>query len=71
MGYYRIEISAESKELCAIFTQWCKYEYQQLPMGLCNSLDIFQEKMSELFVGLDTLRVYINNLLNVTEGSLT
>jgi hypothetical protein len=32
---------------------WGKYEYLRLPMGLCNSPDIFQEKMSELMVGLD------------------
>ena len=43
--YYHIEISAKSKELCTIVTQWGKYEYQQLPMGLCNSPDIFQENM--------------------------
>ena len=30
-------------------------------MGLCNSPDIFQEKMSELFIGLDTMRVYIDD----------
>ena len=40
-------------------------------MGLCNSHDIFQENLSELFVGLDTLRVYINDLLHVTKGSWT
>ena len=40
-------------------------------MGLCNSPGIFQEKMYELFVGLDTVRVYINDLLHVTKGSCT
>ena len=40
-------------------------------MGLCNSPDIFQENMSELFVSLDTLRVYIDDLLHVTKGSWT
>ena len=40
-------------------------------MGLCNSPDIFQEKMSELFVGLDTVRVYIDDLLHVTKVSWT
>ena len=40
-------------------------------MGLYNSPDIFQEKMSELFVGLDTVRVYIDDLLHVTKGSWT
>ena len=43
--------------MCNIVTQWGKYEYQQLPMGLCNSPDIFQENMSESFVGLDTISV--------------
>ena len=71
MGYYYIELSAKSKELCTIVTQWGKYEYQRLPMGLCKIPDIFQEKMSELFIGLDTVRVYIDDLLHVTKGSWT
>ena len=69
MGYYHIELSSESKELCTIKTQWRKCEYQRLPMGLCNSPDIFQEKMSELLTGLDTVRVYIDDILHVTKGS--
>ena len=69
MGYYRIELSNKSKELCTITTQWGKYEYQRLPMVLCNSPDIFQEKMSELLTGLDTVRVYIDDILHVTKGS--
>ena len=40
-------------------------------MGLYDSPDIFQENMSELFIGLDTVRVYINEILHVTKGSLT
>ena len=40
-------------------------------MGLCNSPEIFQEKMSELFISLDTVRVYIDDLLHVTKGSWT
>ena len=40
-------------------------------MGLCNSPDIFQEKISELFVGIYTVRVYIDDLLNVKKVSWT
>ena len=36
-------------------------------MGLCNSPDIFQEIISERFVGLDTLCVYIDDLFHVTK----
>ena len=48
-----------------------KYEYQRLPMGLCNSPDIFQEKMSQLMMDLDFVRVYIDDLLIITSGSWT
>jgi hypothetical protein len=41
MGYYHIELSPFSKHLCTIVMPFGKYEYQCLPMGLCNSPDIF------------------------------
>ena len=37
-------------------------------MGLCNAPDIFQEKMNELFDGLDYVRAYIDDLLVLTKG---
>ena len=46
------------------------YEYQKLPMGLCNSPDIFQEKMNELFSGLDCIRTYIDEILIISNKSL-
>ena len=42
---------------------------QSLPMGLCNGPNIFQEKMSELFHDIETVRTYIDDLLVVTNGS--
>jgi hypothetical protein len=38
-------------------------------MGLCNSPDIFQEKMSDLMIGLDFVRAYIDDLLSITNGT--
>jgi len=69
MGYYHVELSPHSKELCTIVLPWGKYEYQQIPMGLCNSPDIFQEKMSELMEGLEFARTCIDDLLSLTKGS--
>ena len=37
-------------------------------MGLCNSLNIFQEQMNKLFLGFDYINVYIDNLLVITNG---
>ena len=58
------------KKLCTILLPRGKYEYQKLPMGLCNSPDIFQEKMNELFYGLDYVRTYIDDLLLISNKSL-
>jgi len=69
MGYYHIELTPESSRLCTVVLPWGKYEYLRLPMGLCNSPDIFQEKMSELMAGLDFARAYIDDLLVVTQGN--
>ena len=39
-------------------------------MRICNSPEIFQEKMSELSDGLDIVRVYIDDILYGTNGSI-
>ena len=69
MGYYHIKLCPFSKKLCTIVLPWGKYEYQKLPMGLCNSPDIFQEKMNELFTGFEYVRTYIDDLLIISNGS--
>ena len=38
-------------------------------MGLCNSSDIFHVKMDELFNGLDYVKVYIDDLLIISNGN--
>jgi hypothetical protein len=63
MGYHHIELSPFSKCLCSIVMPFGKYEYQCLPMGLCNSPDIFQECTYEIFSDLEYVHVYIDNLL--------
>ena len=63
MGYYHIELMPFNKRLCTIVMPWGKYEYQCLPMGLCNSPDIFQECMFELFLDIEYVQAYINDLL--------
>ena len=69
MGYYHIELNPDSRKLCTIVLPWGKYEYLRLPMGLCNSPDIFQEKMSTLMQDLEFVRAYIDDLLAITNSS--
>ena len=48
MGYYHISLTPNASKMCTVVFPWGKYEYLRLPMGLCNSPDIFQEKVNEL-----------------------
>jgi len=71
MGYYQIELNPASRKLCTSFIvlPWGKYEYQRLPMGLCNSPDIFQEKMGELMADLESVRAYTDDLIILTKDT--
>jgi hypothetical protein len=69
MGYYNITLTDAAKKICTITTPFGKYEYNRLPMGVCISPDIFQERMSTLMDDLKSVRVYIDDLLIVTSGS--
>ena len=69
MGYYHIKLDPASRALCTIVLPWGKYEMQRLPMGLCNSPDIFQEKMSKLMDGLSFVLTYIDDLLIISNDS--
>ena len=68
MGYYHISLTPHASRLCTVVLPWGKYEYLKLPMGLCNSPDIFQEKMSDLMAGLEFARAYLDDLLVVSKG---
>ena len=63
MGYYHIKLCPFSRNLY-IIVHPCGN------MGLCNSPDIFQEKMNELFNGLDYVRTYIDDLLIISNKPL-
>ena len=69
MGYYHIRKTPIFSALCTVVLPWGKYIYLKLPMGLCSSPDIFQEKMGDPFYDLETVRVYIDDLLILTKGN--
>ena len=69
MGYYFIKLGHMSYTLCTIILHWDEYEYQTLPMGLCNSQYIFQDKIDKKIQDLDYVRVCIENLLVLSNGT--
>ena len=63
VAHCHIKLSPASKKLCALVFPFGKCKMQQLPVGLCGSPGIFQEKMSMSFDGLEFARTCIDNLL--------
>ena len=48
MGYYHIRLSDRSADMCTIITEFGKFRYKRLPMGVASSPDIFQAKIYQL-----------------------
>jgi hypothetical protein len=69
MGFWTILLDKFSQCLCTIILPWGKYCYLHLPMGLACSPDIYQEKMSELFINMTFIIVYQDDILVLTSGS--
>ena len=53
MVYYNINISEEAIKQCNIILPCRKYQYKRLPMGFSDSLEMFLEKMNEMFSGFE------------------
>ena len=65
--YYCMRLINQAINLYTIILPWVKYQLKSLPMGICNSPEIFQEKMNEIFRGFEFIRTYINDLLIITK----
>jgi hypothetical protein len=69
MGFWTILLDKPLQCLCTIIIPWGKYCYLHLPMGLACSLDIYQEKMSELFINMIFVIIYQDDILVLISGS--
>ena len=46
-----------------IILPWGKYSYEQLPMGITKSSDIFQRAMNDILGNLEYVQVYLDDIL--------
>jgi len=63
MGYWTIPMCPESQRICTIILPWGKFSYKCLTMGLAPLPDVYQEKMSLLFIDLEEVKVYFDDIL--------
>jgi hypothetical protein len=71
MGYYH---DPYLQHLCTAILLWGKYQYEQLPMGIMNSPDIFQSIVMDILSDLDYACTYIDQqavLTNILQNSMS
>ena len=69
MGYYTIPLAECSKDVTTIVTEFGKFRYTCLPMGMVISGNVFQSKMYNLIGNIKGVKTYINDILCIGEGS--
>ncbi len=62
-GFYQIPLEDESQELTTFITPFGRYYFRRLPFGITSALEIFMRKMVEVLDGLDSVFVYIDDML--------
>ena len=63
MGYYNIRISPTSQDMTTIVTEFGRFKYNRLPMGMWTSGNIFQFKVDELLGDIEGVKTYIDDIL--------
>ena len=70
MGYYTIRLSPASQDTTTIDTEFGKFKYNRLPMGMCASGDIFQVKVDKIIGDIEGVKTYIDDILVLGKDSL-
>ena len=68
-GYYTIRIYPASQDMTAIVTEFGKFRYNRLPMGMCAYGDIFQSKVDELLGDVKGVKTYIGDIIVLGKDS--
>ena len=58
-GYFNIRLLSASQYMMKVVTEFGKFRYNHLPMGMWPLRDILQAKMDELLSNIKGVKVYI------------
>ena len=68
-GYYQLKLSSQSRDICTIVVPWGKFCYNSLSMGIGFSPDLFQRALGDLFLDMQNVLIYLDNILIVSHRS--
>ena len=69
MGYYTIRLSPVIQDTKKIVTEFGKFRYNRLSMGMCASGDISQAKVDKLLGNIKGVKMYIKDILILRKDS--
>ena len=69
IAYYHIQVSPEAQDMCTIITEFGKFKYKRLPMGIVISQDVFQNEIYNLLGDIEGLKAYIDDILVIRKGT--
>jgi len=70
MGYYHFKLDKKLQDMSTFVLPWGLYKYKRLPMGLSISPYLFQANMQMLLADLPFVKVYLDDVLIFSNGSL-
>jgi len=71
MGYYHLSLDRESSDMCTIVSEFGKYGYKRLPMGVSCAPDVFQSKINGLLGDIEGVKAYLDDILILDQGTYT
>ena len=63
MVYYNTRLLPKSQDMMTIVTEFDRFIYNCIPMGMCALGDIFQSKVDKLLSDIKLVKTYIDDLL--------
>lgn len=62
-GFHQVPLDPSSSEICTFGTPFGRYCFLRLPFGIASAPEVFQRVLSEIFEGIEGVRVYIDDIL--------
>ena len=63
MVYYNIRLSPAIQDMKMIVTEFGKFRYNHLPMGMCTLVYIFQAKVDKILGDIEGVKTYIDDII--------
>ena len=69
MVYYTVRLSPDIQDRTTIVTEFGKFRYKRLPIGICASRNILKAKEDELLSDIEVFKTYIDGITVVSKDS--